>query len=57
MKQLEEIRRRKEDQRIEVINKIREQHRNKILAKIRYLEYELENFDKLTNEEFIITKL
>lgn len=57
MKQLEEIRRRKEEQRIEVINKLREQHRNKILAKIRYLAYELETFDKLTNEEFIITEL
>lgn len=57
MKRLEEIRRRKEEQRIEVINKMREQHRNKILEKIRYLAYELECFDKLTNEEFIIREL
>jgi hypothetical protein len=57
MKQLEEIRRRKEEERIEEINKLREQHRNKILAKIRYLAYELENFDKLTHEEFLITEL
>ena len=57
MKQLEEIRRSKEEQRIETINnvfqKLREQRRNQLVAKIRYLEYELENFDKLTQEEFI----
>jgi hypothetical protein len=48
---------RKEEQRIEKINYLREQHKNKIRAKIRYLEYELENFDKLTHEEFLITEL
>jgi uncharacterized NAD(P)/FAD-binding protein YdhS len=57
MKQLDEIRRRKEENRIEVINKLREQHRNKILEKIRTLAYELETFDKLTHDEFIITEL
>jgi hypothetical protein len=57
LKQLEFIRRRKEAQRIEVINKLKEQHREKILAKIRYLAYELENFDKLTIEEFLLTEL
>ena len=56
MKQLEEIRRRKEEHRLEVINKMREKHRNQILAKIRYLEYELESFDNISNEEFIIGK-
>lgn len=57
MKQLEEIRRRKEEQRIEKINYLREQHKNKIRAKIRYLEYGLDRIDNLTNEEFIISEL
>ena len=57
IKQLEEIREKKEVRRIEEINIIRERRRNEIVAKIRYLEYELENFDKLTHEEFLITKL
>ena len=57
MKQLEEIRRRKEEQRIEVINKIRERRRNELVAKIRYLEEELNRLDSLTKEEFIISEL
>ena len=57
MKQLEEIREKKEVRRIEEINIIRERRRNEIVAKIRYLEYELDKFDKLTHEEFLITEL
>lgn len=57
MKQLEEIREKKEVRRMEEVNKLREHHRNKIVAKIRILEYELDSFDNLTNEEFIIGEL
>jgi SAM-dependent methyltransferase len=53
MKRLEEIHRRREEQRIEKINYLKEQHKDKIRAKIRYLEYELEQIDNLTHEEFM----
>jgi hypothetical protein len=57
MKRLEEIRRRREEQRIEKINYLKEQHKDKIRAKIRYLEYELEQIDNLSHEEFMKNEL
>jgi len=57
IKRLEEVRRRKEEQRLQVINKLREQQRNKILAKIRYLEYELELLDTLKDDDMILKKI